>query len=184
MADRTLALDTAIRNAVHGWASPPLTTLMIGITQMGAPSVLIGITLIVSWLFAVRKQIRLAAILAVATIGASAADEGLKLIYHRIRPVAFFGYDEPMTYSFPSGHSATSICFYGLLVLILAGSTKSLARRRTLWTAACLLVLLIGFSRVYLGVHYPTDVMGGYAFGLVWLLGLVHATAGRWLRPS
>ena len=184
LANRTLPFDLAIRNAIHGWASPPLTTLMIGITQMGAPAVLITITLIVGLCFALRGQITLAAVLALSTIGASAADESIKLLYHRVRPLAFFGYDEPMTYSFPSGHSTTSICFYGLLVVILAGSMKSRTHRRALWTAACLLVLSIGFSRVYLGVHYPTDVLGGYAFGLVWLLGVVNATAGRWLRPS
>ena len=184
LANRTLPFDLAIRNAIHGWASPPLTTLMIGITQRGAPAVLITITLIVGLCFALRGQIPLAAVLALSTIGASAADESIKLVYHRPRPPAFFGYDEPMTYSFPSGHSTTSICFYGLLAVMLAGSTKSRTPRRALWTTACLLVLSIGFSRVYLGVHYPTDVLGGYAFGLVWLLGVVNATAGRWLRPS
>jgi len=157
---------------------------MIGITQMGAPPFLIAITLIVGWRFAAKGQARLAAVLALSTIGASAADESIKLLYHRPRPIAFFGYDEPMTYSFPSGHATTSICFYGLLAIILAGSMKSLPLRRALWAAACVLVLLIGFSRVYLGVHYPADVLGGYAFGAAWLLGVVNATAGRWLRPS
>lgn len=184
LTDRTLPFDLAIRNAVHAWASPPLTTLMIGITQMGAPSMLITITIIVGLYLAVKRQAPLAAVLALSTIGASAAEESIKLLYHRVRPPAFFGYDEPMTYSFPSGHSATSICFYGLLAVILAGSIKSRARRRALRIAACLLVLSIGFSRVYLGVHYPADVLGGYAFGLAWLLGVVNATAGRWLRPS
>ena len=184
LANRTLPFDLAIRNSIHGWASPALTTLMIGVTQMGAPSVLITITIIVGVYLVVKRQAPLAAVLALSTIGASAADESIKLVYHRPRPLAFFGYDEPMTYSFPSGHSTTSICFYGLLAVMLAGSMKSRTHRRALWTAASLLVLSIGFSRVYLGVHYPTDVLGGYAFGLVWLLGVVNALAGKWLRPS
>jgi membrane-associated phospholipid phosphatase len=182
MANQTLAFDTAVRNTIHGWASSPLTWLMTGITQIGAPAVLIVVTLVAGWLFAAQGQTRLAAVLAISTIGAAAVDESLKVVYHRIRPVAFFGYDEPMTYSFPSGHAATSVCFYGLLAMIVTARTKSAARRRAFWAATALLVLLIGFSRVYLGVHYPTDVLGGYAFGLVWILAVVPSTAGRWLR--
>jgi membrane-associated phospholipid phosphatase len=184
MTDQTLAFDTAVRNTVHGWASDPLTLLMTGITQMGAPPVLIAVTLLAGWRFAAKGYPRLAAVLAISTIGAAAAEESVKLIYHRIRPVAFLGYDEPMTYSFPSGHAATSVCFYGLLAIIVAGWTKSAGRRQAVWAAAVLIILLIGFSRIYLGVHYPTDVLGGYAFGLVWILAVVPAAVGRWLRPS
>ncbi len=181
---QTLAFDSAVRDAVHRLASAPLTRTMMVLTQMGAPAFLIVVTLIAGWRFSVRGEARLAAVLAIATIGASAACESLKLIYHRPRPAAFFGYDEPLTFSFPSGHATTSLCFYGLFSIILSGRAKTVRRRRAVWFGCAGLVLAIGFSRVYLGVHYPTDVLGGYLFGLAWIFGIVPATAGRWLRPS
>lgn len=180
----TLAFDLAVRNAIHGWASSPLTIAMRVVTDTGEPVTLIVIAIVFGGWFSLRGQLRLAVVLAVSTIGAVAACQGLEVICRRPRPLAFFGYTEPMTYSFPSGHATTSICFYGLLAILVCGATRSVARRRAIWAAAAVLILLIGFSRVYLGVHYPADVLGGYTLGIVWLLGVVPATAGRWLRPS
>lgn len=187
MLGQTLPFDLWIREAVHAWASPPMTVLMKALTQFGAPLVLVPVTVVAGWRLAAAGLRRQAVLLALSTIGAAAAEESLKLIFHRMRPAAFFGYDEPLTYSYPSGHATTSICFYGVLLLILAGRAKSPARRRTLQMVALLLVLIIGFSRVYLGVHYPTDVLGGWAFGVAWIIGVLHADpaiAGKWLRPS
>ena len=187
ISGQTMAFDTTIRETVHTWASPALTRLMIGITQMGAPTVLVIVTLLVGWLFSTLQRRRLAVLLALSTIGVTAASEGLKVVFHRLRPPAYFGYDEPLTYSFPSGHATTSICFYGALAYILAPLIQSTVRRRLLWAAAIAMFLLIGFSRIYLGVHYPTDVLGGYALGLVWMIAILRlsgVTAGKWFRPS
>jgi len=185
--NRTLAFDTAVRGTVHGWASVPLTWLMVGTTQLGAPWVLIVVTLLAGWRFSVKGHRRVAAVLAISTIGVAALEESLKTVYQRIRPVAFFGYDEPMTYSFPSGHATTCLCFYGLLAVIVTQWIASPRRRRIVWIITVLLVALIGFSRVYLGVHYPTDVLGGYALGAAWIIGVVRIASpigGKPLRPS
>lgn len=187
MANRTLGFDTAVRNAVHAWASGPLTGLMLGITQMGAPWVLIAVTLLMGWWFSMEGRKRAAAVLALSTIGAAATEEGLKTLYHRVRPAAFFGYDEPMTYSFPSGHATTSLCFYGLLALIVTRWISSAGWQRAVWAVSAFLISLIGLSRVYLGVHYPTDVLGGYALGTVWTTGVIRLAplpAGKQSRPS
>lgn len=184
---QTLGFDTAVRDAVHRRASDYLTWVIIGITQMGAPPVLVILTLLVAWILAARNRQRLALLLALSTIGVTAAGEGLKLVFHRLRPPAYFGYDEPLTYSFPSGHATTSICFYSVLAYILAPWIHSAVRRRLLWAAAIAMFLLIGFSRIYLGVHYPTDVLGGYALGVGWMIAILRlsgVTGGKWFRPS
>lgn len=184
---RTLPFDCAVRDAIHAWASPPLTFVMRGITRVGEPAFLVLVTLVAGWRLSAVGRLRAAVLLALSTIGVAALSEGLKVVFHRARPPAFFGYDEPITYSYPSGHALTSICFYGVLAMILSENVKSAARRRALRMAAALLVLLIGSSRVYLGVHYPTDVLGGWLLGAAWLLGVVRAApaiAGKWFRPS
>jgi undecaprenyl-diphosphatase len=96
-------------------------------------------------------------------------DQILKLCFHRPRPEAFFGLAIPATYSFPSGHALTATCFYGVLAGLLAARTRPLAGKAGLWALAATLAALIGLSRVYLGVHYPSDVLAGYAAAVVWM---------------
>jgi undecaprenyl-diphosphatase len=169
---QTTPFDTAVRETVHAWGSVWLTRLMVGITQFGTPRFLIIVTIVVGWRLSRIGRWRAAALLALSTIGMTALSESLKVIYHRPRPSAFFGYTEPMSYSYPSGHADTSICFYGMLVFIVSGHIKSDRRRLAVWVETAILILLIGCSRVYLGVHYPTDVIGGYCLGLAWLIGI------------
>jgi undecaprenyl-diphosphatase len=166
---QTLEMDGAIRNAVHTWASPRLTQAMLGVTELGAPSVLVPLGLLVAWRLYVTGRRRAAAIFAVAAVGAESLDIVLKVVFRRARPEAFFGYAQPLGYSFPSGHSIVSCCFYGVTAAILTVRMRSLAARIATWTVAALLVAAIGFSRVYLGVHYPTDVLAGYVAGIIWV---------------
>lgn len=176
MLGRTLSFDLAVRDAIHTWAWPPLTFAMRAITEAGDPSFLALVAVIVVWRLGARGQGRAAWLLGFAALGAVAISERLKLVFHRPRPAAFFGYQEPLSYSFPSGHAITAFCLYGVLAIILEDRLPSVAGRRALWAAAGLLIGLIGFSRVYLGVHYPTDVAGGYALGVVWTVGVLSAS--------
>jgi undecaprenyl-diphosphatase len=111
---------------------------------------------------------RLAALLGITMVGMGALDEALKLAFRRPRPVAFFG-PTPNSYSFPSGHAFGSVCFYGVLAAILATRVRGTAAKWSVWTVAILLMAMIGFSRIYLGVHYPSDVIAGYCAGAVWV---------------
>ena len=178
VSSQSLWFDIAVRDQVHAWASPPLTAVLSAVTRLGEPAFLTLLTVVVAWWLAAVGRRREAVWLAGATIAAVTGNELLKLLFHRYRPAAFFGYAEPSSYSFPSGHSLVSCCFYGLLAAILAERVTSRALRLALWSGTVSLVLLIGFSRVYLGVHYASDVAGGYALGLAWA-----AAMRRRLRP-
>jgi undecaprenyl-diphosphatase len=82
--------------------------------------------------------------------------------------VPFFGTEAPHSYSFPSGHALFSICFFGVVAALVAARLPSIAARAAVWTVAVAIAFLIGLSRVYLGVHYPSDVIGGYAAAVAW----------------
>jgi membrane-associated phospholipid phosphatase len=109
-----------------------------------------------------------AIVLLVAMAGAGVLDTALKLAFRRTRPTPYFGYALPESYSFPSGHALFAFCFFTAGAALLAPRLQHPALRVLVWTVAATLVLAIGFSRIYLGVHYPSDVLAGYTVGLLW----------------
>jgi undecaprenyl-diphosphatase len=175
------AFDAAVRNAVHAWATPGLTFAMLCATQLGSAPFLIVVGALAVWRLAAAGRRHAALLLAVAALGGEALDQILKLCFHRPRPEAFFGLMDPPTYSFPSGHALTATCFYGVLAALLAARARPVAAKAGLWALAGALVALIGLSRVYMGVHYPSDVLAGYAAAVVWVAA-VRAGYGVWLR--
>jgi undecaprenyl-diphosphatase len=118
--------------------------------------------------FLLLHRSRAAALLAITMVGAAALVTVLKLAFHRARPVPFYG-ASPQSFSFPSGHALGSFCFYGALATVLSDRLSKGRARAGLWLAAAFLIAMIGLSRVYLGVHYPTDVIAGYGAALVWV---------------
>jgi undecaprenyl-diphosphatase len=167
----TANFDSSVRAAVHAFASPSLTRLMFAISFMGSGG-LIASALLAFALFRHFEWRRAAIWLVVTLAGALVLDLTLKFAFHRPRPVPFFG-PIPRTYSFPSGHSLFSLCFYGVLAGLLAGRVQSMSARVLIWLVAALLVLAIGLSRIYLGVHYPSDVIAGYQAGTIWAATMV-----------
>ena len=140
---------------------------------------LIAAALVAFALFRYFQWRRAAIWLVVTLAGALVLDLILKFAFHRPRPIPFIG-PIPRTYSFPSGHSLFSFCFYGVLAGLLAGRVRSMPARVLIWLVAALLVLAIGLSRIYLGVHYPSDVIAGYLAGTIWAASMV--ALDRWRR--
>jgi undecaprenyl-diphosphatase len=175
-------LDTPIRNAVHARSSPPLTATMRGVSLIGSEVCLVPLGVILVWWLVAAKRRRAAVVFAVAALGAEALDQIMKLLFNRPRPEPFFGLASPITHSFPSGHAMVSCCFFGVLAAILAAREPSRLKRIAIFAAAAMVVALMGFSRVYLGFHYPTDVLAGYAAAVVWLAGV--RTAYPVLSPT
>jgi undecaprenyl-diphosphatase len=162
--------DLAGRNGLRSLASDTLSTIMWGASVYGAPSRLSPLGLLAAALFLIRGWRRGALLVLVTMAGAWLLDTGLKLLFARARPEPFYDYYRaPASYSFPSGHALFSVCFFGGLAVLLAHRINSRAAQAAVWLVAVVLILLIGSSRVYLGVHYPTDVVGGYAVGVAWV---------------
>ena len=140
---------------------------MFAATWMGS----VGLAICAILAFALFRHFlwRRAAIWLLVTLaGATVLSLALKSAFHRPRPTPFFG-AVPHTYSFPSGHSMFSFCFYGVLAGLLTARIESRPLRILIWIVAAALVLSIGLSRIYLGVHYPSDVLAGYLAGAIWV---------------
>jgi len=99
----------------------------------------------------------------------------LKLIVRRARPTGFRLIAET-GYSFPSGHSMVSMAFYGYLIYLIYKNVRNKKLRWTLMTCFSLLILIIGLSRIYLGVHYTSDVFAGFLFSLGYLVVYIKLT--------
>ncbi len=168
----TARVDLAVRMFVHQFTAPPLTEIMRALSFIGSAAVVSTLTVLAVVLLVGSHRARSAALLAVTMAGAVTLDMTLKEAFRRPRPTAFFG-TSPASYSFPSGHALDSLCFYAVLALILSEWVRKAQFRVCIWIAAMLMSLLIGLSRIYLGVHYPSDVAGGYCAAIFWI-GAVH----------
>lgn len=182
---RLAIVDRTISEYVRHFSSAGMTTLMKWITYSGSAAVTIAIAIVALLYTHYRKPRYLveAYILSICLSGAWVSNEALKALFRRTRPeVAALVLAEG--YSFPSGHAMTSFAFYGLLGYLLwqYGKRRGSLVGRLCAFGAWLLALTIGISRVYLGVHFPSDVLAGYAAGGVWLVGCVtalHITKAR-----
>lgn len=162
--------DDVTRAAVHTLASPAMTTFAHFLSFIGSTLFLTIATGLVIVIFALRKWGREARLFALTMIGASMLNITLKLAFKRARPVPFFDLTAPESYSFPSGHALASCCFFAGLAAILSGRVKSRRARTLIWIAAAVMFVLIGLSRIYLGVHYTTDVIAGFSAALIWIV--------------
>ena len=146
----------------------PLVAVVKAVTWLGSDGVLWTVIGAAAIVLALRRQWRLAAYLLVTGAGALVLDPVLKSLVGRLRPVVAHPIAHGAGNSFPSGHSLGSIVCYGAVLLVFLPATHG--RRRTAFIAAtAALVALIGISRILLGVHYLSDVVGAWAVGIAWL---------------
>lgn len=166
----TAYFDETVRSYVHSFASPQLTFLMQIASFLGGTLFLIisGTLIVIFFLYLKRR--RPAAIFAITTVGSGFLISALKLTFQRARPEPFFDTILPASFSFPSGHSLGSLCFYLALAAIITVRIENQIAQVLIWIIAVLMVFIIGISRIYLGVHYPSDVVAGYAVGLIWVV--------------
>lgn len=164
----TEAIDGLFIWMVRYFASPSIDKVMIGFSSMGAGLLYALIVLSVLAFFTFKGHWRDAGALMLSFGGGLALNVLLKVFFERSRP-ELAHVVEAAGYSFPSGHAMVSLCFYGMLAFLLMRRTPSLVARILVAALSVLLIGAIGLSRVYLGVHYPTDVAAGYAAGATWL---------------
>lgn len=163
------ALDYGARDFVQRIASPALTFAMRGFTFAGEWLSITELTVLSIVLFYRAGRKRAAVLIAITTAGGALLETTLKLIFRRDRPLPFFDTRLPSSYSFPSGHATLACCFFGGVAALLAAREPRLGVRIALWSAAALMAGLIGFSRIYLGVHFASDVLAGYSAAVVWV---------------
>jgi membrane-associated phospholipid phosphatase len=171
---RHLDLDTASTLHTYDERHPTFVTVMRVVTNLGASLTwIVVLTLVGVWLL-YRRLYRLASFLAVTAIGSSLLNEAIKAAVGRTRPVLVNPIATATGKSFPSGHTQAATVGYGILLLIFI-PVLSRGWRKLVAAAATIVVLLVGFSRVALGVHYLSDVVGALIIGTAWLLAMTAA---------
>jgi membrane-associated phospholipid phosphatase len=161
-------LDNRIADELHEHATGPLTEFFKAVTTLGNGTVLAGVTAIAAYLLARRRYYAEAVLMVLAYTGSEVLSYALKAAFRRDRPFFTDPLATVSTYSFPSGHATVSIAVYGALCFVLLRRLTGPARVVCL-AATVLLISLIGFSRLYLGVHFFSDVLAGYSVGMAWL---------------
>lgn len=169
MFEKTMtAFDNGMFWLVRYFASPDLDKVMIFISALGYgwpyAAIVVGIFLLLGW----RRRWRDGVGLAVCLGGGAVLNLVLKHVFARARP-DLFHIVAAAGYSFPSGHAMVSLCFYGMTAYVIVRRLHSRLGRLAVISVTALLVAAIGVSRIYLGVHYPSDVVAGYAAGSMWL---------------
>lgn len=158
-------IDDPIRNAVISMRNDWLTVIMKAITYMGNWQT---ITLICLVLLTVKKtRIAYGVPLSIGSLFVSLANKGIKAIVLRPRPDEAMFLIEQGGWSFPSGHAITSMFFFGMLIWLIRRNVKNIRYANILTVLFIVPMILIGISRVYLGVHYPTDVLAGWCLGIL-----------------
>lgn len=176
-AGATGAFDQWVLERVAAYRTPGLTEAFLELTTLGNTSVLVvvvGVASVFLWLTRHRYSVYL---LLIAVIGQHFINSLLKSFYGRPRPIVVPMLDRVSSASFPSGHAMSAMVAYASVAYLVARLEPRPLLRRTTAAIAALLIVAIGASRVYLGVHYPSDVLGGYLAGLAWVAIVITGMA-------
>lgn len=160
----------------HSLRTPRRTLLMRGASALARPDVMSGLGIVAIAISRLSPALQPKGILLAITLtGGGGIIGGIKHRFARERPSVIEALAKEGTFSFPSGHAFISLCFYGVLASWWVRSRTDWFRRSVVSVAAANGILLIGASRVYLGVHYPSDVLAGYAAAIPWLTACLSA---------
>ena len=171
---RIARTDLAVLNWLQAHGTERGEQAFAFVSWLGAP-VLAAVDLGVAVWLGVRRQWRWFALWAVAIVGGVLIDEMLKLAFHRARPSVASEFITKSSWSFPSGHAMNSLVGYALLAFLVCEHLRNARARAAVAIGAAILIGAIGFSRLYLGVHYLSDVSAGYLAGIAWVLACITA---------
>jgi len=181
-SDRLTVLDVQVARWLRAHATPEVTRWMLLVTDLHSTIAVSCYAVIVAAALAWRRQWRQLATVFVCVAGGLTLNVLMKLAFHRARPVL----DDPLltlaSYSFPSGHVAGSTLMYGLIVAWTFTRTRRAPVRAAVVVAAAGAIALVAFTRMYLGVHYLSDVAAAFAEGVAWLALCLSALTAFWGR--
>jgi len=182
--DRLTVTDVEVARWLRAHATPELTRWMLVVTNLHSTIAVSCYAAVVGTLLAWRREWRRLATVFVCVAGGLTLNVLMKLAFHRARPVL----DDPLltlaSYSFPSGHVAGSTIGYGLLVAWTFARTRRPLVRVLAVAGAVFAIALVAFTRMYLGVHYLSDVAAAFAEGVAWLALCLSALTAFWNRSS
>jgi undecaprenyl-diphosphatase len=175
----TTPFDQVVTGAIEQFHGPAHDRAVRVITLLGGQAFLLPATLVVVVLLFLRGRRVSALLFSGVVVGGLLLEIVLKIVYHRARPSLWPALVTERTYSFPSGHATMATLFYGgVAAVVLHLSRRPLVRGVTLALATAL-ILLVAYSRVYLGAHWATDVVAGILLGLFWVV--ICATGTEYL---
>ncbi len=168
-------LDEVLEHRTSAW-----TTVFRAVTHLGDPLVIVALTAAISIALVASRRFHLGLFMVLATSGAAVASSVTKQVLDRGRPPTALWLGHAWGPSFPSGHATQSVACYGAIAIIGVVVIRSAAWRALLVAAAASIALMVGTSRIYLAVHWCSDVVCGWAIGSLWLAMLVLA---GWATP-
>ena len=181
--DPIVQIDRHVAVWFHQNATPAVTLVARTISFFGSVAWLMAVSVSVALFFVWRRDWLNASLVALVMGGGGALNVLLKHFFHRERPVLENPLVTLSSYGFPSGHTMGATLLYGLLALLACKNIRNRAARLACVLAAFFWILLIGLTRIYLGAHYLTDVLGALAAGLFWLVSCWTAfEILRWRR--
>jgi membrane-associated phospholipid phosphatase len=168
----TLEFDKAVLAWIAAFRRPLLNGVAVDITALGSATLLTLFSLVGLLILGLHRDWRGAKFLVLGALGAGLGTSVVKNFFGRVRPDPASRLIEAAGFSYPSGHSFGATSFYLILALLVCRHVYSTHGRIAIVTLALTLIGLVGFSRMYLGVHYPTDVASGFCLGAAWALCL------------
>ena len=166
-----LSIDLPIQLFLHSYETPMLDSVMLVLTQAGSAYALVPLNILIFFLLIHWKRNSDAVFFSLSVTGAALLNYAAKLSFARARPDLWASISPEVTYSFPSGHAMSSLAAAGALIVL----TWQSKWRLPVAVVTLPVVIGVGLSRIYLGVHYPSDILAGWAASTAWIAGLVMA---------
>lgn len=170
-------IDFFIRDWMMGLWHPAIIKTFVFVSLLGAWKIVLAFLIFVIAVFIFYKKQNYILPLLISVGGGELTVYFAKLIFHRPRPEIMLVNET--SFSFPSGHAMISIAFYGFLAFVVIKHGKKLWQKIFVAAATLILIVLIGFSRLYLGAHYFSDVVVGYFIGSLWLCAAIYVSFAK-----
>ena len=167
------AFDGPIRSSIRQIQSPLWTSLFLTFTKFGSTIYLVIIGSIVGLAFIYVRWFRPLWLFIITMAGQAILHNGAKLLIARPRPSAMLAYPAAESFSFPSGHALSALCLYASVAWLVTNRLENSAVKVGVWVFALLLICLIGLSRLYIGIHHPTDVLAGWLAAAIWTVAVI-----------